>query len=362
MSTSRRRFAQLGVLSAFGTLTPRWALAEIGADEACHPVVEAFIRDHHFQGVILLGRQGKPAFFRLVGPSDIETKKPLALDTRFGLASISKMFTAVTILRLVEQNRLSLDRPIGTYLPWYRKDLGERLTLRRLLANNSGVPNTFSPVWMADASVMDRPMSTVDAVHRYCEADLLFNPGERFDYSLCNWILVLAIVESVTKQEFATATQEITLRPLGLTQTSTEFDDHTAIPYTDTTPPLRIPYKRLPFLAASGGYYSNATDLLEAGHKIFDEHFLKPESFHSLTTRETNAYALGGDVSNIHVGANTVKAAWDTGSAAGYRSLLGHRLDGQGTVVILNHTSMDSDILDQFAYALLTAYASTKTG
>ena len=80
-------------------------------------------------------------------------------------------------------------------------------------------------------------------------------------------------MESVTKQEFATATQELTLRPLGLTQTSTEFDDHTATPYTDTTPPKRMPYKRLPFLAASGGYYSNATDLLEAGHKILTSIF-----------------------------------------------------------------------------------------
>jgi CubicO group peptidase (beta-lactamase class C family) len=319
VSISRRQFAQLGALSALGTLLPQWARGERSGNAACHKVIDAYIQDHRFQGVVLLGRQGRSVFSREVGLASFEAKKPIALDTRFGVASISKMFTSVTVLRLVEQQRLSLDTPIGSYLPWYRKDLGARLTLRRLLANNSGVLNQFSPVWKADPAVMQRPMTTVDAVHRYCEADLIFNPGERFDYSLSNWILVLAIVESVTHKEFATAMQEITLRPLGLMHTSTEFDDNTAIPYSDTTPPEKKSYARPSFVAAAGGYYSNAGDLLRAGQKVFDGHFLMPESLRSLTTREVDTYALGGSVRDTHVGTNTVQAAWDTGNSSGYR-------------------------------------------
>lgn len=358
-STSRRQFTRIVAFSAFAPMFPRWARAEGSGDAACNEVVDVYVRDHRFQGVVQLGRKGEAVFSRAIGLSDVEAKKPIANDTRFGVASISKMFTSVTVLRLVEQKQLSLDTPIGTYLPWFRKDLGARLTLRRLLANNSGVRNQFSAAWKADPSVMQRQMTTVDAVHRYCEADLIFNPGERFDYSLSNWILVVAIVESVTKKAFAAAMQEITLRPLGLTHTSTESDGNTAIPYSDTLPPVKKPDVRPTFVAASGGYYSNAADLLQAGHKIFDGKFLAPESLRSLTTREVGTYALGGSIRDVPVGASTVRAAWDTGNTSGYRSVLGHRLDGEGSVVLLNNTSMSQKTLDDFADALLAASAST---
>lgn len=361
VSTSRRQFTRVVALSAFVPVFPRWVRAERSGYGACNKVVDAYVRDHRFEGVVRLGRQGEAVFSRVTGLSDVEAEKPVANGTRFGVASISKMFTSVTVLRLVEQKRLSLDTPIGTYLPWFRKDLGARLTLRRLLANNSGVLNQFSAARKADPGVMERPMTTVDAVHRYCEADLIFNPGERFDYSLSNWILVLAIVESVTNKDFAAAMQEITLGPLGLTHTSTEFDGNTAIPYSDTLPPEKKPNARLPFVAAAGGYYSDASDLLQIGHKVFDGHFLATESLRELTTREVDTYALGGSIRDIHVGASMIKAAWDTGNTSGYRSVLGHRLDGEGTVVILNNTSMSQKTLDDFADALLTAFASGDT-
>jgi len=358
MNRSRREFTKIGLLSTLSCVLPQWATGQAQRDVQCDEVVDTYIRDHRFQGVVLLGRQGIAVFERATGLADFAKAKPITPATRFGIATISKMLTAVTVLRLVDQKRLSLDAPFGDYLPWYRKDLGTRLTLRRLLANDSGVLNQFSAAWKADPSVMERSMSTVDAVHRYCEADLQFNPGERFDYSLSNWILVLAVVESVTKQDFATAVREITLHPLELTNTSTALDERTALPYSETMPPETKPYVRPAFVAAAGGYCSDAGDLLKAGHKIFDEHFLTESSLRALTTREIDTYALGGSIRDAKVGTKLVKAAWDTGNTSGYRSVLGHRLDGFGSVVILNNTSMSQKTLDEFADALLTAFAA----
>ncbi|MDR3751634.1 MAG: serine hydrolase, partial [Terracidiphilus sp.] len=164
----------------------------------CDKVVDNYIRDYKFQGVVFLGQKGQSLFSRTVGFADFERQTRMTSDTVFGIASISKMLTSVTVLRLIEQKQLGLDEPISAYLPDFRKDQGKVLTLRRLLANDSGVLNQFSAAWKADPTVMEKPMATMQAVHRYCEADLAFAPGARFDYSLSNWILVLAIVEAVT--------------------------------------------------------------------------------------------------------------------------------------------------------------------
>ena len=77
-----------------------------------------------------------------------------------------------------------------------------------------------------------------------------------------------------------------------------------------------------------------------------------------LTTVEvpSDHYALGGRVREVPIGTQKVIAAWDTGNTLGYRSVLGHRLDGKATVVVLNNTSMSQKTLDEFSDALLAAF------
>jgi CubicO group peptidase (beta-lactamase class C family) len=195
-------------------------------------------------------------------------------------------------------------------------------------------------------------------VHRFAEGDLIFSPGERFDYSLCNWILVLAIVEAVTRQEYATAMQRLTLSPLGLNATTAALNAIAVKSYDNATPPGIRTQPRQPYIAAAGGYFSNATDLTTAAHRIFDTSFLSSASRKELTTIEvaSDSYALGGRIREVQIGSQKVTAAWDTGNTLGYRSVLGHRLDGKATVVVLNNTSMSQKTLDEFSDALLAAF------
>lgn len=352
--TRRHFLRQLGVGALSATIAPRLLCAQASTASA---VIDDYVRQHNFQGVVALARNGKMAFSRTIGFADMEAKTPMKIDTVFGIASISKMLTAVTVLKLVERGLLSLDQPITTYLPNYRKDTGSRLTLRHLMANDSGLPNLFSPAWKADPTIMDQPLPTAEAVKRYAEGDLIFAPGERFDYSLSNWIVVLAVVEAVTGRDFETVVRNTTLTPLGLTATTSRPDNKVAVPYTDAAPYMRKPAQRQAYVAAAGGYYSNAPDLMRAAQRIFGTPFLAPSSLQALTTIlvPSAGYALGGRIREVAIGSQKVKAAWDTGNTSGYRSVLGHRLDGKGTVVVLNNTSMSQKTLDEFSDALLTA-------
>jgi CubicO group peptidase (beta-lactamase class C family) len=341
-------------------LAPGVALAAkpLGAD---NPVVDAFVREQGFNGVVMLGKAGRATYARAFGMADLEAARPATVETVYAVASISKWLTTVTVLKLVEAGQLSLDAPITTWLPDYRKDTGAKVTLRRLLSNSSGVPNGFTPALKADPSLLTTDLPTREAVQRFCQGDLAFEPGARFDYALMNWILVVAVIEAVTGRPYQEAMRAITLDPLGLKATdasaATAASPGLAVGYASASPPTRRPNNRLPYMAAAGGYFSTAADLLKAAHQVFDTSFLSPASQGALRTVEvaSDNYALGGRIRTLWVDGKPYPAGWETGNTAGYRSVLGHRFDTRATVVILNNTSLSQKTLDLFADTLFGA-------
>jgi CubicO group peptidase (beta-lactamase class C family) len=328
---------------------------------AAHPIVDAFVKEQGFNGVVMLGKAGKPTYARAFGMADFEAARPATVDTVYGIASISKWLTSTTVLKLVEAGKLSLDAPVTTWLPDYRKDTGAKVTLRRLLSNSSGVPNGFSPALKADPGLLTADLPTLEAVKRFCQGDLAFEPGARFDYALTNWIIVMAVIEAATGRPYPEAMRAITLGPLGLTATdadaATAASPAVAAGYASAAPPVRRPNTRLPYMAAAGGYFSTASDLLRAAHQIFDTRFLSPASQTALRTIEaaSDNYALGGRIRTLWVDGKPYPAGWETGNTAGYRSVLGHRFDTGTSVVILNNTSLSQKTLDLFADTLFGA-------
>lgn len=318
-------------------------------------IIETWVKANAFQGVVLLGRDGIATYARGFGPIDIEARRPARIDDVYCIASISKWLTSLSVLRLVERGMLDLDAPITRWLPDYRADIGARLTLRRLLSNSSGLPKMFIPATQAEPALLTQDMSAGEAVRRFASGDLYFEPGARFDYILENWILVFAIVEAVTGQTFDEAMHGLTLDPLGLRHTgatAAHVGATATVPsYRSVHPLERRPFQRQPFLAAAGGFFSNARDLLRAAHRVYDKGFLSAASIQQLTTVEmpTADYALGGRVKILQIGGKPRTFAWETGNTAGYRSVLAHRLDTRETVVILNNTSMSQRVLDDFA-------------
>lgn len=318
-------------------------------------VIGAMVRDHGFQGVILLGRRGVPRFAQAIGAADIAAGTALTVHTPFGIASISKRLTTVAIMRLVQRGRLSLDAPITTYLGDYRTDTGARIKLRHLLSNSSGVPNLFSPAVRADASLVRREMPASEAIRRFASGDLVFEPGTRFDYTPTNWFIVLGIIEAVTGMSYAEAMRRLVTEPLDLNTTTPLAPATMAKSYRSISPVAEWTDGHPAYRAASGGFVSTAHDLLRFAHKVYDTSFLSHASRTALTTIEvpSDSYALGGRVREVSLGDSKVAAAWETGNIAGFRSVLGHRLDGKGSVVLLNNTALSQRTMDEFADALL---------
>lgn len=351
-----------GLLAAAGTLcaAPGVALAAQGRLGPDNAVVDAFVAEQKFQGVVMIGAKGRPRYCRAFGMADIEAGRPATRGTVYAVASISKWLTTITVLRLVEQGKLSLDTPIAAWLPQQRKDTGLTVTLGHLLSNTSGIPNGFSPALKADPGVLKREVTAGEAVKLFCQGDPLFAPGDRFDYALTNWFIVAAIVEAVTGEPFAAVVEALTTGPLKMAHTHAKLDGadpRLAVSYFAGETLTRRDNPRLAVMAAGGGYFSTADDLLRAAHLVCGTPFLSPASRRALTTVRVadQGYALGGRVRPLAIDGQVRPAAWATGRTAGYRSLLGYRLDTGETVVILNNTDLSQKALDLFADKLLGA-------
>jgi CubicO group peptidase (beta-lactamase class C family) len=327
-----------------------------------NPEVEALAAQAGFNGVIATGRNGRVDYIRAFGAADLEAHVPLRADSLFCIASISKWLTAAAVLRLVDRNRLSLDAPITEWLPAYRADTGARLNLRRLLSNTSGVPTApFGAAVNEDRSLLTRPVPIDEAIRRFCQGDLAFEPGTRFDYAFTNWIIILAIIEAVTGRPYPAAMRNLVLDQLGLRRTDVTDalagSRATAVSYRTLSPILRQTNDRLPMMAAAAGFYSDAAGLVRAAHGIFDRNFLSAGSQRTLrnVVVPTEDYALGGRIRSLQIGGRAVETAWNTGSSAGYRSLMVHRFDTHTTAIVLNNASMAGDVRARLAERLIGA-------
>nr|WP_262905556.1 serine hydrolase domain-containing protein [Hymenobacter siberiensis] len=92
-------------------------------------------------GTVLVAEHGKVVFAKGYGLANREWNQPNAADTKFRLGSLTKQFTSMLVMQLVEKGQLRLDAPISTYLPDYPKAAGDKITLHHLLTHTSGIPN-----------------------------------------------------------------------------------------------------------------------------------------------------------------------------------------------------------------------------
>lgn len=141
MTIDRRTLLQGGLAAGITSLLPTPASAAAHRDDA---KIDAFVKANGFAGTIVRARNGRLVYARNFGLANIAAKTPATTETVYGIASISKFLTTVTVLKLVEAGKLALDAPIATLLPGYRADTGAKVTLAHLLSNTSGIPNAFT--------------------------------------------------------------------------------------------------------------------------------------------------------------------------------------------------------------------------
>lgn len=179
---------------------------------------------HDFDGIIVYVDQGgkEPAFYA-AGWKNREKKIPADPNALFKIASIGKLYDAVAITKLVSDKRLSLDKTLADYFPELVGGIenAERITLRMLVQHRSGIPNlTNTPNFWTDP-----PKSSEEALKRVLGLPANFEPGEAYQYSNTNYLLLSELIGKVVGYHKFQYIQQEVLVPLGLKNTFGSIHD-----------------------------------------------------------------------------------------------------------------------------------------
>ena len=166
-----------------------------------------------FNGSVLVARKGKILYQEQTGYADMEFKVPVSVHTKFEIASLTKPFTALLVLRLVQEGKLQLDDKLTKYLPEVTRPDAQAITVHHMLSHTSGIQDYvgISPEF---ASWTDKKV-----LEELAKTPIQFVAGAQFQYSSSTYILLRIIIERVTGKSYEENLKQYVLDPAGMTET-----------------------------------------------------------------------------------------------------------------------------------------------
>ena len=224
--------------------------------------------------------------------------QPITTDMEFGLASNTKLFTAVAIMKLVESRKLTLNDQLNKWIPTFN-NIDSSITIRQLLNHTSGIADVFTTASMAYIDTNPSHNFTTTEVMAYV-GPKLFNKGTSYSYSNTNYILAGMIAESATGQHISKIIRDSILTPLQLD--STFFDGKETVlgtiahPWQDGADKINISRNALNTLGTSAGaMYSTASEMAQWYQALMSGQVVNATSFNEITTfvGPNNYYGFG---------------------------------------------------------------------
>ena len=172
-----------------------------------------------FSGTVLLAKKGVPLYQAAVGEANKDFGVKNTLDTKFNLGSMNKMFTAVSVMQLVEAGKLSLDDTLGKFLPAgaMKPDVLAKVRVKHLLSHTSGLGSYFTDEWDRQSRALWR--SVDDWMPLIRNETLQFEPGTRWSYSNTGMLVLGKVIEAASGQDYFTYVREHVAKPAGMTNT-----------------------------------------------------------------------------------------------------------------------------------------------
>ncbi len=387
----KRTFAVFACMALFFAAAPLGAVSLTDADKAkVDEIAAAWVEAGKSAGLVIgVAADGEMLHAKGYGFADLEHQVPMADDAILLVGSITKQFTTVAVLQLVEQGRLSLEDPVSKYFPDFPR--GSEVTVRRLLDHTSGIAS-YTDYDISREEKWVRPYTTADMVEhiaRY-QPPYDFPVGTAWNYTNSGFFLAGAIVEQITGQPLRAYLQEHVIGKAGLTDTALADDEREVVPRRadgyDALEGEPGSYQRADFIDMSvpggaGAMHSTVRDLakwhqaLLAGEVVspamvtemltpatlkdgrsVSERIWRPDGDESVGEAEEQrpVYALGISVGEL----NGHKLISHGGGIQGFNASFVTFPDDHLTVVVLANTSGGAgDLWREIALSILEAQA-----
>ena len=322
--------------------------------------LDARVAAYQFSGAALVWRGGEPVFSYAGGIAQRAHAVPVTAATRFLVASVTKMVTATTALRLVERGLLRLDQPLVEVLPaeHHPSALTGEHTLHHLLSHTSGLPNyhddedqtpaSFTSNW--DRVPVQRARRPADLLPLFRDLPPNFAPGQRYRYADANYVLAGLVIEAVTGTPYAEAATAEVLAPAGMGDSG--FDQRDADPprlatgylHEDGVPfgewrsnVFSVPSGGMP----DGGLVTTPADLARLVDALTGHRLVSAETFAAMTasqcgrTQSVDRYGYGLEMGYL---GDRLVVLGHNGLDPGVSAVVAHHPAANTTIVVLcNH-------------------------
>lgn len=343
MFSLRSSFLILFVFAISGFLS-----AQSKADKL-DELISKFVQLRQFNGTVLVAENGIVILKKGYGYANFELQSPAETETKYRLASVTKQFTAMAIMQLVEQGKIQLQGTICDYLPDYPKESGIKVTIHHLLTHTSGIPSYTDFPGFMQKNVRD-PYRPQDFIKFFKDSTLLFQPGERFAYNNSAYFLLGVILEKVTGKPYAQVVAEQIFMPLGMKNTGYDLNARLlpkrAAGYTQNGELLsNAPYIDMSIPYAAGSLYSTVEDLFLWDQALYSERLVKKTTLEKIFTPHITisgrgipgAYGYGWFLSKEKIGSSTdsVDAIEHGGGIFGFNTLMFRVPHKKQTIILL---------------------------
>jgi len=277
-------------------------------------ITQVMQRHGDFSGVVYVQQAGKTVFGAGYGYANRADELPNTLNTRFGIASGTKLLTAIAICQLVEQGKLTFETRLQKVLNVPFPHFDPTVTVHHLLTHTSGVPDYFDEEVQEDfgALWLERPTYTMRSPHDFLPMfqnhAMKFAPGERFQYNNGGFVLLGLIIEAISGQRYTDYVTEHVLRAAGMTDSGffalNQLPSRTALGYLPMeNGQWRTNIFEIPIIGgADGGVFVTAPDVGRfwdalSNHRLLStsmtEQFLSPHATYPSENGHTGGYGYG---------------------------------------------------------------------
>jgi CubicO group peptidase (beta-lactamase class C family) len=335
------------------------ALPAAGVADQIDSYIQARMQKGNIPGIsVAIVKNGTIVRTGVYGFANVELKAPVTAETVYEIGSITKSFTAVAVMMLMEDGKIGLDEKIGSYLSGL-PEAWRVVTVKQLLNHTSGIRDYVENMDVALRDVR-QPRDAIEAV---ASAPLDFSPGTSARYSSTNYVLLGLLIETVAAKSYSDFLSERVLKPIGMTHTRLN-DPQAVIPnraqgYDWKDGRLRNrPAITAAAAFSSGSLVSTAEDLARFDAALYTGQLLKPDTREQMWTPLKiadgsspgllgfPAYGLGWGLSE-HDGRRSV---WHGGQTLGFRSAFTRFPDDRLTVIVL--ANLSSANADGLAFSL----------
>ncbi|MCC8410716.1 beta-lactamase family protein [Mucilaginibacter sp. UR6-1] len=317
-----------------------------------------------FNGNVLIADRGKIVYQKSIGYAAFENKSLLNKNTMFNLASISKQFTAMGIMILIEQNKLSLDSKLDSFIP--QLSFYKNISIKNLLTHTSGLPDyeeLFAQHW--DRSKVAHNKNVIELLAQY-KPPVHFNAGENWEYSNTGYALLASIIEKVSGLSYAEFLEKNIFHPLHMTRTrvyTTRISDHQKIynqalgylindktghPISQDSVKEREYVKYLDGIAGDGAVYSTVIDLLKWDRALYSTKLVTNRSLKQMFTpailKNGNSTGYGFGWGIVTERPKTGKYVGHNGSWGGFDTHIDRFIDYDKTIIVLRNIQNQNNV------------------